>query len=508
MKLPPGHVAGQGVIKPKCTGGFGERMLRTMGWEAGQGLGKEGQGMKEAISVKKKEDTVGVGGNGSYAWGDKWWEKAFDSAVATVDEDSSDSSDSDSDDEHMAGIAVAVNRDGTRTSASADELKLLASLSKGGRLAAGRFGGRDAKMARIREQEAKLAAEYAAKLGVPSVATAGTAGTAGTTGRGSDMSDTTSEVQLSGGGGKKRRKGGEGGGAAAAGTGPGQQPGQQPGEGQQPAKKQRIVIEPKIAQVAPVHEFKPTPATGWWGEKRFCSAGCLEGLDQAAAEAARRRMTFDEDDQARIYTAAQAKKAQGKVGLGQGTGTVKVGGVKWEGKKVSFEDAEEGGGEAADEAGGEGAPRGRLAAIGSSTHLATLAGGGEADALDAAAAAEAAAAGKGGKKKKGKGKGKDKAAPAAAEDTAPPAPAAGAADAAAPSWEASVKWKKIISQQLAAAEQQQLKLKELQRLVVAAVLDKHGGGLASKAAVKAAFASRLEGSSRFVVQGKLVKLRS
>ncbi len=60
MKLPPGHVAGQGVVKPKCTGGFGERMLRSMGWEAGKGLGKEGQGMKEAIQVKKKEDTVGV----------------------------------------------------------------------------------------------------------------------------------------------------------------------------------------------------------------------------------------------------------------------------------------------------------------------------------------------------------------------------------------------------------------------------------------------------------------
>lgn len=60
MKLPAGHVAGQGVAKPKCTGGFGERMLRTMGWEAGQGLGKQGTGIKEAIQVKKKEDTVGV----------------------------------------------------------------------------------------------------------------------------------------------------------------------------------------------------------------------------------------------------------------------------------------------------------------------------------------------------------------------------------------------------------------------------------------------------------------
>lgn len=60
MKLPPGHVAGQGVAKPKCTGGFGERMLRSMGWDAGQGLGKEGTGIREAIQVKKKEDTVGV----------------------------------------------------------------------------------------------------------------------------------------------------------------------------------------------------------------------------------------------------------------------------------------------------------------------------------------------------------------------------------------------------------------------------------------------------------------
>ena len=60
MKLPPGHVAGQGVVKPKCTGGFGERMLRTMGWATGQGLGREAQGIVEAIQVKKKEDTVGV----------------------------------------------------------------------------------------------------------------------------------------------------------------------------------------------------------------------------------------------------------------------------------------------------------------------------------------------------------------------------------------------------------------------------------------------------------------
>jgi hypothetical protein len=60
MKLPAGHVAGEGVVKPTGYGGLGERLLRGMGWEKGQGLGKEGDGMKQAIEVKKKEDTAGV----------------------------------------------------------------------------------------------------------------------------------------------------------------------------------------------------------------------------------------------------------------------------------------------------------------------------------------------------------------------------------------------------------------------------------------------------------------
>ena len=60
MKLPVGHVAGKGVVKASGFGGLGERLLRTMGWEKGQGLGKDKQGMKDALEVKKKEDTVGV----------------------------------------------------------------------------------------------------------------------------------------------------------------------------------------------------------------------------------------------------------------------------------------------------------------------------------------------------------------------------------------------------------------------------------------------------------------
>jgi G-patch domain len=60
MKLPPGHVPGVRQQRPSGFGGVGEALLRRMGWEKGQGLGKDKHGMKEALDVKKKEDTLGV----------------------------------------------------------------------------------------------------------------------------------------------------------------------------------------------------------------------------------------------------------------------------------------------------------------------------------------------------------------------------------------------------------------------------------------------------------------
>lgn len=59
MKFPPGYVPGVGVPKP-VTSRFGERVMRSMGWEKGQGLGRNSDGIVEAIQVKKKDDTVGV----------------------------------------------------------------------------------------------------------------------------------------------------------------------------------------------------------------------------------------------------------------------------------------------------------------------------------------------------------------------------------------------------------------------------------------------------------------
>lgn len=60
MKLPPGYEIGLGVKQASAYGGWGEKMLKKFGWADGQGLGKEGTGMREAIKVRKKDDNKGV----------------------------------------------------------------------------------------------------------------------------------------------------------------------------------------------------------------------------------------------------------------------------------------------------------------------------------------------------------------------------------------------------------------------------------------------------------------
>jgi hypothetical protein len=399
MKLPAHYVPGQGVVKPSGFGGLGERLLRGMGWEAGQGLGAQGQGMAEALEVKKKEDAAGVGQRAGPAWEDKWWERGFDAAAAAVDIASAggdSSSDSSSDDDAGgAGGGAARNRDGTVASGSAQELRLMAQLSKaGGKVAAGRFGGRGAKLARIRAQEAREAGSAAAALAAAADP---------------PPPARRAKVDVSA--------------ATAAATAP---------------ARPRIVIEPAVAApTGAAHAFVPTRLEGWWGAATFAPAGCLEGL--AKREGGDEPATFDEDMQAGIYEAAQAGKTQGRVGLGQRSRTVKVGGVAWEGSKVTFG---EGGG-----------------------------GGAAADGKPAAAADGGGAGSDGG-------------------------------DAAEGGWEARAKLKKRLLKILGAAPGGALKLKALHAAVAEAVAAAAPGKRALRAAVEA----KLAASSRFKVDGRVVRL--
>ncbi|XP_002984280.2 PIN2/TERF1-interacting telomerase inhibitor 1 [Selaginella moellendorffii] len=44
------------------------RLMKQMGWEEGSGLGKDSQGIKKHLVVKKKDDTAGVGANETHNW--------------------------------------------------------------------------------------------------------------------------------------------------------------------------------------------------------------------------------------------------------------------------------------------------------------------------------------------------------------------------------------------------------------------------------------------------------
>lgn len=50
----------------------------------------------------------------------------------------------------------------------------------------------------------------------------------------------------------------------------------------------------------------PPLAAGWWGEKRFVSAGSLEGAKKDV-QGAKERMTFNEDDQVWQLAVAQLR---------------------------------------------------------------------------------------------------------------------------------------------------------------------------------------------------------
>ncbi|CBK25091.2 uncharacterized protein [Blastocystis hominis] len=88
----------QNISASSGTSVYGKKILKMMGWADGEGLGKEGTGIKESIIVKKKDDEEGVGykEEQSNKWGECWWFNAYDSAVKKIGSSSTDT-DSESD---------------------------------------------------------------------------------------------------------------------------------------------------------------------------------------------------------------------------------------------------------------------------------------------------------------------------------------------------------------------------------------------------------------------------
>ncbi|XP_017664069.1 PREDICTED: G patch domain-containing protein 4 [Lepidothrix coronata] len=63
---------------------FAETQLRRHGWRRGHGLGKRQDGIAEAIRVKVKCDTAGVGHDAAEPFTFHWWDHVFNKAAANI----------------------------------------------------------------------------------------------------------------------------------------------------------------------------------------------------------------------------------------------------------------------------------------------------------------------------------------------------------------------------------------------------------------------------------------
>ncbi|KAM6309478.1 G patch domain-containing protein 4 [Podargus strigoides] len=63
---------------------FAESQLRRHGWRRGRGLGKREDGIAEAIRVKVKCDTAGVGHDAAEPFSFHWWDHVFNQAAASI----------------------------------------------------------------------------------------------------------------------------------------------------------------------------------------------------------------------------------------------------------------------------------------------------------------------------------------------------------------------------------------------------------------------------------------
>ncbi|KAJ2892659.1 hypothetical protein IWW38_003133 [Coemansia aciculifera] len=62
---------------------FAEQQLAKYGWKKGDGLGKDGAGIKRAITVSRRADNRGIGSDANQ-WNSNWWDHLYNKATVNV----------------------------------------------------------------------------------------------------------------------------------------------------------------------------------------------------------------------------------------------------------------------------------------------------------------------------------------------------------------------------------------------------------------------------------------
>lgn len=184
------------------------------------------------------------------------------------------------------------NRDGTETSATADELRIVDSLSKD---SWGRWGGREGKMERIRRQEQEFLASQGERDSAPS-------------------SEGEEERKKEA---KRRRK----------------------------AEKKRSRSSAAAQSLNQIErcdaKSKAYSLESWWGHKVFSFSGVLGRLERQEGDDEASGAPRDERDQVKAFFKAKENAAQGKAGIGSQFLDIKLG-EEYRGQKLTFAEGDAG----------------------------------------------------------------------------------------------------------------------------------------------------------------------
>ncbi|XP_022566044.1 G-patch domain-containing protein 1-like isoform X3 [Brassica napus] len=263
MAAPEAPVKYVGILKESAA----FRLMKSMGWEEGEGLGKDKQGIKGYVRVKNKQDTTGVGVDKPNPW-------AFDTTQF------------DNILKKLKVQAAPSKKDDDKEAESEDEaVKSEPAVSKVAKVTRpqGRYK---------RREKGKLVNSYSSKdlEGIlvkrtedPSPAVC-------------DIADTM-EIEII-------------------------------SEDQHASVKEQKIEE---------------PSSDWWGFKSGFVSGGLLGAKSGKKKSSKsnERKMFCEDDQENLYNMVQDKATAGKQGLGIKDRPKKIAGVRYQGKKTSFDNSDD-----------------------------------------------------------------------------------------------------------------------------------------------------------------------
>ncbi|CAD8198295.1 unnamed protein product [Paramecium octaurelia] len=78
---------GTGVSNKKFESDYAMKLMQKMGWNQGQGLGKNKDGQTDCVQIERRADQLALGAQQcslGQSWNDLWWEQSYSSSLKNL----------------------------------------------------------------------------------------------------------------------------------------------------------------------------------------------------------------------------------------------------------------------------------------------------------------------------------------------------------------------------------------------------------------------------------------